>query len=92
MADSHANEERLRNLREVNRQQRKVETPEQHDEHLKGCREADKQQREAETPKKRCARLDQQKAYHEKKKLLKRGSESEKIGAEKKLSAVKTVF
>ena len=36
MADSHANEEDSRNinLREADRQQRKVETPEQHDEHL----------------------------------------------------------
>ena len=32
----------LRNLREADRRQRKVETPEQRDEHLKRCREADK--------------------------------------------------
>ena len=58
MADSSANEERLSNLSEANRRQRKVETPEQRDECLKRHREADKRQREAETPEKCCARLD----------------------------------
>ena len=42
MADSCANEEGLSNLREADRWQRKVETPEQCDECLKWRREADK--------------------------------------------------
>ena len=52
MADSSANEEdsRNRNYREVGKQQRKAETPEERDEHLKRRREADKRWREAETP------------------------------------------
>ena len=59
-ADSRANEEdsRNRNCREADRQQRKVETPEQRYECLKRHREADKRQREAETPEKHRARLD----------------------------------
>ena len=44
-------------------------TPEQRDHHLKKRREADKRRREAETPEKFRARLDRQKAYHEKGKV-----------------------
>ena len=55
MADLCVNKERLRNLKEADRQQRKMEAPEQHDGHLKGHRE-------------RCATVDRQKAYREKQK------------------------
>ena len=52
MADSCANKDdsRNRNRRETDGQQRKAETPEQHDECLKRRRETDKRRREAENP------------------------------------------